>query len=263
MPKDIALLQGVWTIAAMEVDGQSMTAAVLGDAHIVIKGSRFTSTGMGAVYEGTLELDASTSPARIDMKFDAGPEKGNTNLGIYQLDGDSWKLCLATRGTVRPASFSSTAGSGIAVETLVRGGKAPNARKAKKVEEAPTGPATEFEGEWRMVSGVMDGKAMDASAVQWVKRVTRGNRTTVLAGPQTMLKVEFTFDPAASPPSIDYLILAGAHKGKRQQGIYRFEGGVLTVCTSAPGAPRPAEFASLPGDGRTLTAWKRASETSP
>jgi uncharacterized protein (TIGR03067 family) len=257
MPDDIDLLQGAWTVAAMEVDGQSMTAAMLGDAHIVIEGSRFTSTGMGAVYEGTLQLDASVSPARIDMKFDAGPEKGNTNLGIYRLDGDSWKLCLATRGTVRPIGFTSTAGSGIAVEMLVRGGKPPKARKAKKVETAPTGPATEFEGEWPMISGVMDGKAMDASAVQWVKRVTQGNRTTVLAGPQTMLKVEFTFDPAASPRTIDYLILAGAHKGKRQQGIYRFEGDVLTVCTAAPGAERPQEFASLPGDGRTLTAWKR------
>jgi uncharacterized protein (TIGR03067 family) len=244
----------------MEVDGQPMPSAMLGDARIVIEGSRFTSLGMGAVYEGTLELDASISPARIDMKFDVGPEKGNTNFGIYQLDGDTWKLCLATRGTVRPASFASTAGSGFAVETLVRrtapkASKAPTARKAKS--RAPSGPATEFEGEWSMLSGVMDGKAMDASAVQWVKRVTEGNQTTVLAGPQTMLKVEFTFDASQSPKSIDYVNLAGAHKGKRQVGIYKFEGDVLTVCVAAPGAGRPNEFASVPGDGRTLTSWKR------
>lgn len=240
-------------MAALEVDGQSTSLPE--DARVVIEGSRFSSLSMGAVYEGTLELDASATPPRIDMKFDKGPEKGNTNLGIYQLKGDSWKLCLATRGTARPAKFASTPGSGIAVETLVRGGKAPKARKAKIPE--PSGPATVFEGDWQMLSGVMDGVAMDAATVQWVKRVTRGNQTAVVAGPQTMLKVEFTFDPSTSPASIDYLNLHGASKGKRQQGIYRLEGDVLTVCVAAPGAARPTEFASVPGEGRTLTAWKR------
>jgi len=253
MKTDLDKLQGTWDVAELEVDGQSMSSP--GDARIVIEGSRFTSSGMGATYEGTFELDPDTKPARIDMKFDKGPEAGNTNLGIYELKGDSWKLCSATRGTVRPATFASTSGSGIAVETLVRSKGAAKAEKAKNAESS--GPATEFEGEWQMLSGVMDGKAMDASLVRWVKRVTRGNQTTVKAGPQTMIKVEFTFDPATSPPNIDYLNLHGPGKGKHQQGIYRFEGGVLTVCVAASGAPRPSDFSSVAGDGRTLTTWKR------
>ena len=256
MKNDLDRLQGAWTVAALEVDGQAMDAP--GDTRIVIEGSRFTTTGMGAEYAGTLTLDASSTPAHIDMKFESGPEKGNTNLGIYQLGRDSWKLCLATRGTVRPAAFQSIPGSGIAVETLVRAKAAPKGPKAKvKKEPEASGPATGFEGEWQMLSGVMNGVPMDASAVQWVKRVTHGNQTSVIAGPQTMLKVEFTFDPAASPATIDYLNLHGPTKGKRQQGIYRFEDDVLTVCVGAPGAARPAEFTSVPGDGRTLTAWKR------
>jgi uncharacterized protein (TIGR03067 family) len=93
--------------------------------------------------------------------------------------------------------------------------------------------------------------------VQWVKRVTKGNRTTVLAGPQTMLKVEFAFDPSPTPKTIDYLNLAGANQGKPQYGIYEFAGDVLKFCVAAPGAPRPAQFQSEPGDGRTLTIWKK------
>jgi uncharacterized protein (TIGR03067 family) len=259
MAHDLDLLQGTWTIESLEVDGQPMPAAMLDDACIVVEGNRFTSTGMGAVYQGTLELDNSAAPARLDMKFDAGPEKGNTNPGIYQLDGESWKLCLATRGGVRPMAFASAAGSGFALETLVRLSPKTKRRPSKESTAArvPVDAATEFEGEWRMPSGVMDGKAMSPADVRWVKRVTHGDQTTVLAGPQTMLKVTFSFDPAQSPRSIDYLNLAGANKGERQQGIYKLEDDVLTVCVAAPGAPRPREFESVAGDGRTLTAWTR------
>ena len=121
MRHDLDLLQGTWTVTALESDGQKMPAAMLADARIAIKGSRFTSTGMGAVYKGTLELDEAASPRQLTMKFDDGPEKGNSNPCIYQLDGNNWKLCLATRGAVRPSSFATTPGSGFALETLTRG----------------------------------------------------------------------------------------------------------------------------------------------
>ena len=262
MPRDLDLLQGSWTITALEVEGQPMPPEMLADARIVIEGNRFTSTGMGAVYQGTLELLTSKHPRQLNMKFDAGPEKGNTNPGIYKLDGDTWMICLATRGSVRPSSFASAPGSGFALETLTRGAApvAAKTRASKKAAPATpsSAPATEFEGEWRLLSAVMDGKPMDQSNVQWVKRVTQGNQTTVYAGPQVMLKVEFTSDSSKSPKAIDYFNLAGSNKGKTQLGIYEFEEEVLKFCVAAPGAARPTKFQSAPGDGGTLTVWKRA-----
>lgn len=262
MRPDLELLQGAWSIAALEVEGERMPAEMLSGGRITVEGNRFTSTGMGADYTGTIELNVSKNPRHLDMKFDAGPEKGNTNLGIYELDGDTWRICLATRGSVRPSTFASTAGSGFALETLTRGGaQKPKAskKKAAPLAAAPTSnaPATEFEGEWPMVSGVMNGQPMDQSLVKWVKRVTHGNQTTVVAGPQVMMKVEFKHDPSQSPKTIDYVNLAGTNKGKTQYGIYELEGDVLRVCVSAPGAPRPSECESVAGDGRTLTVWKR------
>jgi uncharacterized protein (TIGR03067 family) len=205
---------------------------------------------MGAEYGGTFVVDESATPRRLDMKFETGPEKGATNLCIYELDGDSWKLCIATRGTVRPDGFVSPPGSGFAVETLRRGSAPKKARRAGKV-----GPATELEGEWRMVSGVMDGKPMDASTV---KRVTRGNQTTVTAGPQTMMEFDFAVDPATSPASIDYTHTAGANKGKTQLGIYQLDGDRLTILVTAPGAGRPKKFDAAPDKNGTLTVWKRS-----
>lgn len=113
MMNDIDKLQGVWHVDSLEIDGRVMTAAVLGGAKIVIDGDRFTSMGMGAEYEGSVELNADSFPKSFDLTFARGPEKGNTNLGIYELDGDTWRICLATRGSVRPKEFAAPPGTGI------------------------------------------------------------------------------------------------------------------------------------------------------
>src|SRR5438874_153070 len=110
MAGDLELLQGTWTVTALEMDGHETPPSTLGNFRIVIKGDRFVSTGMGVEYEGTFKLATSAKRRQIDMEFDKGPEKGNTNLGIYKLDGDTWKICLATRGVVRPSTFASPPG---------------------------------------------------------------------------------------------------------------------------------------------------------
>jgi|SRR5262245_29567511 len=263
MRDDLELLQGTWNVTSLEMDGQQMPDTMLGEAEIVIKGTRFMTTGMGAIYEGTLNLDPSANPPQLDMKFDAGPEKGNTNLGIYKLNGNTLKLCLATRGSVRPSRFASAPGSGFAVEVLTRRDsktakpKKSTSKKAVRTASGSAGPATEFEGEWQMVSGLMNGAAVEKSTVQWVRRVTTGNETTIYAGPQVMLRVTFKSDPSKSPKTIDYVNTAGANKGKTQLGIYEFDEDLLKVCMASPGSERPTRFESVRGDGVTFTEWKR------
>jgi uncharacterized protein (TIGR03067 family) len=263
MDEDLNLLQGAWIVTALEMDGQKMPATMLNNARIVIKRDRFTSTGMGAVYEGKVKLETSASPRQIDMEFDVGPENGNTNLGIYKLNRDTLKICLATRGAIRPAKFASPPGAGFAMETLKRD-NAPETTKIKtRVSNAKvpasqnSGSATELEGEWQMISGVFDGKPMDESHVQWVKRVTRGRETTVLAGPNVMMKAEFAIDSSRSPKTIDYLNTGGPNKGKIQLGIYKFAGDLLKIYMAAPGDLRPGQFDAAPGAPGTLTVWKR------
>ncbi len=264
MRQDLKRMQGCWAISSLEVDGQAMPPAVLQQARLEIIGNRFTSTGMGAVYEGVVELDAAANPAHIDLKFDSGPEKGNTNPGIYEFAGEGLRLCLATRGGVRPASFATTPGSGFACETLSRVDARVPRKPPRRVSHAaaPTNPnrapSTEFEGEWSMVSGVMDGQPMDKSVLKWVKRITKGSQTTVYTGPQVLMKFDFTTNPAVSPKAIDYRNTAGSNQGKTQNGIYEFDGELLTINLAAPGAARPTQFKSERGSGTTLTVWKRA-----
>ena len=41
-----------------------------------------------------------------------GPTKGQTHLGIYELDGDTVKFCFAAPGKERPTDFTAKASSG-------------------------------------------------------------------------------------------------------------------------------------------------------
>jgi len=118
--KDIDKLQGVWKIVALEMEGHAVPPAAFGEGKIELSGSRFKTTGMGAVYEGTASFDESKSPREFNLNFETGPEKGNTSLGIYELGGDTWRICLSTRGSTRPTEFAAKPGTGFALEVLNR-----------------------------------------------------------------------------------------------------------------------------------------------
>ena len=120
MDEELEKLQGEWNVVFLEVDGLTPAWNVFAGAKIVVQGEQFTSLGMGATYEGTLELDTSREPKALRMKFTSGPEKGNTNAGIYELDGDRWRICLALTGGPPPTEFATAPGSGRALETLNR-----------------------------------------------------------------------------------------------------------------------------------------------
>ena len=111
-----------------------------------------------------------------------------------------------------------------------------------------------------MVSGVLNGDALDKDAVTWCKRITRGKVTTVVAGPQVFLKAGFTLDHSKKPHAIDYINLEGTSAGKSQAGIFELSGKTLAICMSAPGLPRPDDFSSKSGDGRSYTTWRLAKK---
>ena len=89
-----------------------------------------------------------------------------------------------------------------------------------------------------MVSAVFDGSPLAQEMVNWCKRITRGNRSKVTAGPQVMVDVTFTTDESAMPKQINYVNLSGKDKDKAQSGIYELSGNTLRLCVSLPGTPR-------------------------
>ena len=129
--------------------------------------------------------------------------------------------------------------------------------------EAIKKDSAQLQGEWSMVSGSTDGTAMPDAMRETAKRVCKGDETTVTVGPQLIMKAKFTIDPSGKPKTIDYQMIDGPTKGKKQLGIYELAGDTVKFCFGSPGAERPPDFTSKPGDGRTLSEWKRKKTPDP
>jgi len=254
MNGDLKKLQGEWNIQELEVNGQSFSPM---GSKIVIDGENFLTNGMGAAFEGVVEVRPRKRPKEFDLIFTKGPEKGNRSLGIYELDGDVWKICFTMRNGTRPTAFATSPGSELALETLRRGvtaqAPAPEAATGSAVDDALASGGI-LAGEWSLVSCALDGEAIEESLLKFGKRVDDGRKVTVSFGSQVVLKATYTTDWGASPHTIDFRLLNGA---RTRLGIFEFSDDTLKVCHAAPDDPRPAEYVTVPGDSRTLAVWKR------
>jgi len=144
---------------------------------------------------------------------------------------------------------------GIAAVTVSSAGAQEN--------EAVNKDLAQLQGEWSMVSGFADGQPMPDLLLKQMKRVCRGDEATVTMAGQIYIKAKVTIDPSKKPKTIDYQMTDGFTKGKKQLGIYEVDGESFKSCFGKPGAERPADFTSKPGDGRTLSVWKCEKPATP
>ncbi|MBI2686793.1 MAG: TIGR03067 domain-containing protein [Acidobacteria bacterium] len=255
---DLETLQGRWYVNSLEVDGETLSPECFAGAEIVLTGNRFKSLSMGAVYKGTIELERSANkPKILKLLFTDGPEKGNVNRGIYELKKDRWRLCLNMTGGQAPSAFATAPKSGHALETLTR--TAPVVPGAEPIGKIPRtgGETPELEGEWAMFTCIRDGEPLDERMRKTGRRTCAGNHTRVMFGKQIFIDARFRVDRAAVPKTIDYVLMSGPNKGKSQLGIYEIQGAQLTLCFASSGQPRPRDFKAAPGDGKTLTTWRK------
>ena len=114
-----------------------------------------------------------------------------------------------------------------------------------------------LQGSWSMVSGSADGQEVPKDMLADSKRVCKEDETTVTVGGQLIMKAKFSLDASKNPKTIDYDVTDGPTKGKKHLGIYELNGNIVKFCFGAPGAERPTNFTSKPGEHRTCSVWKR------
>ena len=97
-------VEGTWLVASLNgrtSDGDGVQIA------ITITGDRYEQSVNGNVDErGTVKVDPTANPMAIDFIIIEGVARNTTQLGIFEVTGDTVKFCLNTPGAaVRPADF--------------------------------------------------------------------------------------------------------------------------------------------------------------
>ena len=110
---ELKRFEATWKFVSIEVEGKSVPAERFEEDRLILKGKQFTSTVQGNTTHGTFKIDPTATPKTIDITFTDGPGKDNTQKGIYELDGDTQKICWAAPGNPgRPSSRPSPRAAG-------------------------------------------------------------------------------------------------------------------------------------------------------
>src|SRR4051794_25699637 len=114
--KELKKFQGTWTFESVEAGGKKVPADEFKGITVTFEGDKYTvKKGDEVIQAATQKLDPSKSPKTLDATVAEGPNKGAVLLGIYEIRGDTLKVCFDPEGKKRPTQFQSASGS----QTLV------------------------------------------------------------------------------------------------------------------------------------------------
>jgi uncharacterized protein (TIGR03067 family) len=104
--------EGTWDLIYLERDGEALKP--LPNTRTVNAGGKFVvKVGEEDVAAGTFKVDPSKKPKAVDVTYTEGPDKGKSFKAIYQIDGDTAKLCRAgSPDQERPTEFKTSPGMG-------------------------------------------------------------------------------------------------------------------------------------------------------
>jgi len=112
LEKESRKFQGTRTFESSEAGGEKLPVGELKGLILTFEGHKHTvKKGDEVIQVGTQKLDPSKSPKTIDVTMIEGPNKGAIMLGIYEIDGDTLKVCFDAQGKKRPTEFKSAPGS--------------------------------------------------------------------------------------------------------------------------------------------------------
>jgi hypothetical protein len=99
---DTQALQGTWLPIKAELAGQAMPDVA------------------GKIDKGTCKQDPAAKPKRLTIQGTEGPNAGKTFLCIYELDGDTFRVCYDLSGMKHPDDFVTTKGTLLYLVTYAR-----------------------------------------------------------------------------------------------------------------------------------------------
>ena len=103
-------IQGTWTFVSLERGGVDVNDDFVKDAKLVITADKVKILAPGKDMEVGYKLDASKKPKHMDILVNEGG-KELVIMGIYELDGDTLKVCFGGPTDKRPNELKTQGGS--------------------------------------------------------------------------------------------------------------------------------------------------------
>ena len=119
-PDDAKAVQGSWTPGRADLGGQPMAEAVLKSISLKLDNGKYEVFVGDKPDRGNYTLDSASKPKGMTITGTEGPNQGRTFPAIYELKGDTLRICYDLSGAKRPTEFKSIAGTKLYLVTYNR-----------------------------------------------------------------------------------------------------------------------------------------------
>jgi len=117
---DTKAVQGSWKPVTAELGGEAMPEAVVKSISLKLDNGKYEVFVGDRPDRGTYTIDAASKPKSMTITGTEGPNHGKTFPAIYELKGDTLRICYDLSGAKRPTEFKSLAGTKLYLVTYNR-----------------------------------------------------------------------------------------------------------------------------------------------
>ena len=114
------MIEATWIMLTAELSGQKLPDSGFKDTKLVLADGRYTYQNDQGTYK-LVSVEDPKSPKAMDITGTNGPNQGKTFLAIYELTGDTLRICYDLSGETRPKEFTTKAGTKEFLATYKRG----------------------------------------------------------------------------------------------------------------------------------------------
>ena len=122
-PADKDLLQGAWYLVAEEEDGKATPIDQINakSNKLIFQGEKYDlMMRKGSIEKGTFSVDSTKTPKTITLSPKEGIGDGGSREGIYDLQENVLKVCIAELNKERPTAFATKLNSGHQMQNYKR-----------------------------------------------------------------------------------------------------------------------------------------------
>jgi uncharacterized protein (TIGR03067 family) len=114
-PTDAKDIQGTWVPEKAELGGKPLPT----NFTLKLEADKYEVAAEN-LDKGTYKLDPAAKPRTFDITGVEGPNAGRKIPAIYELEGDTLRVCYGLGGSARPAEFKSPSGTKVFLVTYRR-----------------------------------------------------------------------------------------------------------------------------------------------